>query len=64
MKRKAYIVPALEVHTITIQQMICGSLTGVSGDSGVGEGEGDPEPPGGGDSRRYKEWDDEEDEDW
>lgn len=62
MKRKAYIVPALEVHTITIQQMICNSITDVDGDADITMGEEeDPgkELQGGADSRRRDVWYDE-----
>ena len=55
MKRKAYIVPALEVHTITIQQMICNSITSVDAEDITMDDEGlDPgkELEGGADSRR------------
>ena len=62
MKKKTYIVPAIQVQRIMIQQMICGSLTGVSGDTGVDKGEGDPEPTGGADTRRHNVWDDMDEE--
>ena len=61
MNKKAYIVPALEVQAIKIQQMICQSVASVSGDTDVEIAPGDPEPSGGGDSRRRGLWDDEED---
>ena len=62
MKRKAYIVPAVEVHTISVQHMICNSVRGVGGDTEIIVEDGDPEPSGGADSRRRGDWDDEEDE--
>ena len=63
MKKKAYMAPEVEVHTIAVQQMICGSgIDDISGDSGITEGQGDPEPSGGADSRRYNNWDDEEED--
>ena len=62
MKKKTYIVPAIQVQRIMIQQMICGSLTRVSGDTDVDKGEGDPEPPGGADTRRHNVWDDMDEE--
>ena len=64
MKKKAYMAPEIEVHTISVQQMICGSsdptITGVDGDTGVGVSEEDTEPSGGGDARSIGCWDDEE----
>ncbi|MBQ8158244.1 MAG: hypothetical protein IJ081_04405 [Prevotella sp.] len=62
MNKKAYIVPAVEVQTIKVQQMICGSVTAISGDSGIEQGEGDPleEAIGGADSRGFGLWDDED----
>jgi len=63
MKKKEYIVPAVEIHMISVQHMICNSIKGIGGDTGVEPGEGDPIPPGGGESRRRDAWDDEED-DW
>jgi hypothetical protein len=63
MKRKVYIVPTINVQTISIQHMICNSITGVGGNSGIDIEEGDPEPSGGGDSRRQDVWDDEDDYD-
>ena len=67
MKKKEYMAPEVDVHTISVQQMICGSgdpmLRSVGGDAGVGMGDGDPEPEGGADSRHLDSWDDEE-EDW
>ena len=63
MKRKAYIVPAVEVHTISVQHMICNSIKGVGGDTEIIVGEeDDPVPPGSADSRRRGDWDDEDDE--
>ena len=62
MKRKAYIVPALEVHTITIQQVICNSITDVEGVDDITMGdETDPgkNSEGGANSRRRDVWYDE-----
>ena len=64
MKRKAYIVPAVETHKISIQHMICKSIIDVTGDAYIEPGEGDPEPSGGGDTRRRSEWDDEDEYDY
>ena len=64
MKRKAYIVPALEVHTITIQQVICNSITKVEGveDIAMGEEDLDPGKQRGANSRRRDVWYDEYEE--
>ena len=66
LKKKAYMAPEVEVHTISVQQMICGSGDPIrninDGGTGIGQGEGDPEPEGGADSRRYNSWDDEEED--
>jgi len=63
MKRKAYIVPALEVHTITIQQMICNSITDVEGVDDITMDEEGLDPgknsEGGANSRRRDVWYDE-----
>ena len=63
MKRKAYIVPALEVHTITIQQVICNSITDVDGVKDIEMGDEGLDPgknsEGGADSRRRDVWYDE-----
>ena len=56
MKKRAYIAPVIEVHTISVQQMICESIAGTNGDAGITQGEGDPEPQNGGDSRRHDVW--------
>jgi hypothetical protein len=43
--------------------MICESgIRSLGGDSEVEQGQGDPEPSGGADSRRYNSWDDEEED--
>ena len=63
--KKQYMAPEVEVHTIAVQQMICGSgdplVKSIGGDSEIGQGQGDIVPEGGADSRRYNSWDDEED---
>ena len=65
MKKKAYMAPEVEVHTIAVQQMICESgIRSLGGDSEVEQGQGDPEPSGGADARRYNNWDDEEEDFW
>ena len=33
MKKKAYMAPEVEVHTIAVQQMICTSIEDVRGDA-------------------------------
>ena len=63
MKKKVYMAPEVEVHTIAVQQMICESgIRSLGGDSEVEQGQGDPEPSGGADARRYNNWDDEEED--
>ena len=64
MKRKAYVVPAVNVQTITIQHMVCGSVKSIGGNAGVTKGEDDIEPVGGGDSRRKSMWDEEEEDNY
>ena len=62
MKKKAYMAPEVEVHTMAVQKMICGSgINSTGGDAGVGVSDDDTEPEGGGDARRYDCWGDEED---
>ena len=65
MKRKAYIVPAVEEHEMSIEGMICRSIIEVDGSADVTSGDdSDPgaELPGGADSRRHNKWDDEEEQ--
>ncbi len=61
MKRKAYIVPAIEVDASILEQLICASITGVAGVEDIEIGEGDPliNSEGGADSRRFDVWYDE-----
>lgn len=61
MNKKAYIIPDVFVQEIKIQQMICDSIASLGGDTEITPGPGDPEPSGGGDSRRKSIWDDEDD---
>ena len=57
MKKKAYLAPANEIHTITIQQIM--AVSNVGGTAGITEGEED-ERPGTADSRGiFSEWNDE-----
>ena len=38
--KKTYISPAMDVTYMVAEQMIANSITGVSGDSGIGMGDG------------------------
>jgi len=44
MNKKQYIAPALEIEEMEIMEMLCGSLTGVSGNSGIDFGDDDEIP--------------------
>ena len=62
MKRKAYIVPAIEVDASILEQLICASITGVGEDSVVEFGGTETEIVQGADSRRNDVWYDDFDE--
>ena len=58
MKAKAYITPESTIETMAGEQIICASITGVSGDSGIEMG--NDETPTEADSRSYSVWGDED----
>jgi hypothetical protein len=61
MKAKAYITPESTIETMAGEQLICASVTGIDGDTGIEMGEGDT--PTEADSRGSKSvWDD--DDEW
>lgn len=65
MKRKAYIVPAIEVDASILEQLICASITNVAGVEDIEIGKGDPlsnDNVYGADSRRNGVWYDDFDE--
>jgi hypothetical protein len=64
MKRKAYIVPAIELDASILEQLICASITGVAGVEDIEIGKGDPgiDLVNGADSRRNDVWYDDFDE--
>ncbi|MCR4917288.1 MAG: hypothetical protein K6A96_16215 [Prevotella sp.] len=60
--KKNYIAPAIAIEFVEFQSMVCASLNGVNGNSGLQMGEGTV--PTSGDSRRRRNvWDDEDDDD-
>ena len=59
--KKKYISPATAIEFVEFQSMVCASLNGVSGNSGLQMGEGTA--PTSGDSRRRNVWGDEDDDD-
>ena len=58
MKAKAYITPESTIETMAGEQIICASITGVSGDAGIEMGK--DETPTEADSRSYSVWGDED----
>ena len=62
MKRKAYIVPAIEVDASILEQLICASITSVGEDSVVEFGGTEETIVNGADSRRNGVWYDDFDE--
>ena len=64
MNKKVYIAPALCVHHVELQKMVCNSIGGdVGGDTGITNGGNETNPPvGGGDSRSFGGFFDDDDD--
>lgn len=61
--KKKYIAPATAIEFVEFQSMVCTSLNGVNGNSGLQMGEGTAPTTGDSRRRRGSIWEDDEDDD-